>query len=439
MTERRATEPFEAQFAGRVRAYTDVATARRIDALAVARTAMSSRRAGRWSEGRLGAGPLGRRRVDIRWALAFVAIILVGVVGVAVLGRPAISPAPSPTASAGGLVPDVLRHSWQRPLPVAPGPDLGGPGFLSLASGQLEYGRRDRVGPPSRSAIAAKGIETLVVTATIETLGCTIGEVGAYRWLVEGKGTVLTLTAIGPDACAAREESLTGPWVRSDLPARVDEALPPGTYLTSSFDPFGDPAAPMRLSYTIPEGWNVIEDRAVTFVWHHPPDASRGQSASDSFVLLVTQARMAANFSAGAACGPAGDEPGIGGGRDDLVAAIMARPGVVSTPPAAVTIGGHEGRLLDLHLAASWTGGCLAPEGPVMGVPLLHEAGFAAGPMIGLGRDHPVRIILLALTDERTMAVAIFDVGTSQPSIFEAHLAEVMPIVESFAFRPPPP
>lgn len=433
MTERQAMETFETRFAGRVRAYTDVASTRPIDALAVSRTAMTSRRASGWSARGLGTGPLGRRSVDVRWAVAGLAIVLIGVVGVGVLGRPAITSAPSPTASVGGPIPDVLRHAWQRPRPVAPGPDLwGGPGVLSLTSGQLES-RPDPGAAASTSTVSVTGLDRLAVTATVETIGCAVGDGGAYRYVVEGKGTVLTLTPAGTDACAAREKALTGPWVRSDLPPPVDVSatLTPGTYLTSSFDPLGDPAAPMRVSYTIPEGWNVIEDRAVTFVWHQP--------ASDTFVLLLNQPRMAADFAAGAPCGPLGEAPGVGGGLDDLVGAIMARPGVVSTPPAAVTIGGHEGRLLDLHLAASWTGGCLAPEGPVMGVPLLHEAGFAAGPTIGLGPDHPLRLILVALTDQRTMAIAIYDVGASEPSVFEAHLAEVMRVVESFEFQPPTP
>jgi hypothetical protein len=50
-----------------------------------------------------------------------------------------------------------------------------------------------------------------------------------------------------------------------------------------------------------------------------------------------------------------------------------------------------------------------------------------------------VRLILLDLTDGRTMAVAIFDIGISQPSLFEAHVTEVMPIVESLEFQPATP
>jgi hypothetical protein len=431
MTDRRSMEQFEAGFADRVQAYTDAATARRIDVLGVARMAMSSQPATGWSVGRLGAGLLGRS-ARLGWATAIVAVVLIGVVAMTIQQRP--------PNTAGGPIPDVLRHSWQRPLPVAPGPDLWGSGFLSLVSPQLEFGREPGAGA-SKSAITASGPDSLAVIATGETIGCAVGDVGAYRWSVEGKGTVLTLTAIGADACAARQPALTGPWVRSDLPppADMEAPLPPGTYQTTSFDPSGDPAVPMRLSYTVPEGWKVKEDGRATFVLHHLPGTTQGQPSADTFVALLAQPRMAADVKAGAACGPVDDAPGVGSSVDELVAAIMARPGVVSTPPAAVTIGGRQGQLLDLQLAASWTGGCSSPEGLKVGVAILHGAGVGSGPVVGLGPDHPVRLILLDLTDGRTMAVAIFDIGTSQPSLFEAHVTEVMPIVESLEFQPATP
>jgi hypothetical protein len=432
MTERRAMEPFERQFADRVGAYTDVATDRRIDALGVARTAMSSQRATGRSVGRLGAGLLGRRSTGLGWATAFVAVVLIGVVAITVQRRP--------SDTAGGPIPDVLRHSWQRPLPVAPGPDLWGSGFLSLASGQLEFGREPGAAA-SRSAITATGLDTLAVTATVETIGCAIGDVGAYRWSVEGKGTFMTLTAIDTDACAAREKAIAGPWVRSDLPppAGPEATLPPGTHETSSFDPFGDPGRPSRLSYTVPEGWKVKGDEPASFVLHHLPDAAPGRRSTDTFLALFVQPRIAAELEDGATCGPSGDAPGVGGGLDDLVAAITARAGVISTPPEAVTIGGHKGQMLDLQLAPSWTRGCRAPDGLVVGVPILHQAGSAPGPVVALAPDQPMRLILLDLADGRTMAVAIFDLGPSTPSQLEADLAEVMPIIESFEFHSPPP
>ena len=85
---------------------------------------------------------------------------------------------------------------------------------------------------------------------------------------------------------------------------------------------------------------------------------------------------MAADFAAGADCNSVVDAPGVGRGRDELVAAIRARPSVVSTPPTEVTVGGFSGLMLDLRLAPSWTGRLhVAAEARVIGASILHGAG----------------------------------------------------------------
>jgi len=451
MTEPGTMEPFETRFADRVRAYTVVATARRIDALGVSRAAMSSQRTSGWSVGPLGADLLGRRVPGSRW-VALVAVVLIGVVATAVLVRPsdlvvgpqptsATSMTPIPSASAGGQIPDFLRHSRQRPLPITPDQAQWTTGFLRLAGGLADFGPEPGTAA-SRSAVAAVGIDTLVFTATVETQGCAIGTIGAYRWSVAGQGTVMTLTAVDADACAARQEALAGQWVRSDLPNRPADggpALSPGTYQTSAFDPFGDPGLSGQLSYRVPQGWNVIEDQPASFVLHHVPDPSPGQVTTNTLIGLLAQPRMAAVFETGASCGPFSEAPGVGRGVDDIVTAIIARPGLVSTPPADVTIGGYEGQMLDLQLEPSWTGGCEAPEGTIVGVPLLVGAGLETGPAVGIGVDHPLRLILLDLADRRTMSITIFNPETSRISPFEDQVAAAMPIIDSFRFRAPAP
>jgi hypothetical protein len=450
MIERRTMEPIERQFADRVRAYTDRATDRRIDTLEVARTAMSSRRGTGWSQLRPG-GLLSRRIADVRWAAVVGIFVLIGVASIAILGRPfdsgiasqptpTISSTPTPEATAGGPILDVLRHSWQRPIAVEPGLDQWGSGFLVLGSGLMDFGPEPGAAA-SRSAITAAGFDMLLVTATDETQGCAIGDLGTYRWSLKGNGTVLTLTAISPDACAARETALAGDWVRSDFPPRVNGeiTLPPGTHLTSSFAPFGDPSRSSRLSYTVPEGWKVEVDESSVFVLHHLSNAGPGKPSTDSLVALFIQPRMVAELENGATCGSSDDAPGVGGSIDDLVTAITARAGVISTSPATVTIGGHEGQMLDLQLAPSWTKGCRAPEGLIVGVPILHQAGSATGPAVGLSLNHPVRLILLDLADGRTIALSIFGLEPSQQSEFEERMAQVMPIIESFKFQPPTP
>ncbi len=351
------------------------------------------------------------------------------------------SPASTPrsAAVAGRPISDLIRHSWQRPLPVTPGMDRWGSGFLSLASGLLDYG--EEPGPTaSRSAVTVADIDALEVTATVETRECAIGDVGTYRWSVEGKDTVMILAAMSPDACAARERALAGTWVRSDLPAAVDgePALTPGTHLTSAFDPFGVPGTPGQLSFTVPEGWNAVEDRPADVVLlNHLPGAAPGQSPTDSLVVLFAQPRFTA-VENGAPCGASNDAPRVGPDVDDIASAIMARDGVVSMPPTAMTIGGYDGQILDLRLSPSWTGGCRTPDGQIAAVPFLLGVEPQIGPTVGIMPDHPLRLILLDLTGGRTMAVAIVDIGPGKLLPFEEEVAAAMPIIESFQFPTAP-
>jgi hypothetical protein len=187
----------------------------------------------------------------------------------------------------------------------------------------------------------------------------------------------------------------------------------------------------------VPDGWSIPEDAPTTLTLIHVPDAP--QPPDVLMVALLAQPRVAASSEAGAACGPVGEAPGVGASVDDLVTAIVGHPGVSSTPPAAVTIGGYQGRVLDLQLAPSWTGGCMGPGGPAVGLAIVVEAGSATGPVVGLAPDQPVRLILLDLTGGRTMAVVIHTFGPSQPGQFRALVAEAMPIVESIEFRAPVP
>jgi hypothetical protein len=449
MSEPRDMDPFEEQFASLVRRYTGVA-ARPIDSLAVARTALSSRGTQRWPW-RLATG---RRFAARPWAAAVAAALVVGVVALTLqrsspdplVGQPS-SPASSlagPSASTSVTIPDELRHAWERPYRVAPGPDQWQAGYLSFADGSLDF-RPELAAAASRSAITVESFQRLVATARAETSECAVGDVGTYSWVVEGAGTVLMLTAIERDACYAREKALAGSWVRADLPG--DQAagppeteLTPGTHETTHFDPFGDAEGSGRLSYTVPAGWALKHDDTDVVVLHRVGQSTQDGRPTDVLVLLFAQPRVARDFVDGEPCSSFSEAPGIGRSVDDVVAAITARPGVTSEPAVPVTIGGYDGLLLDLNLAPSWTGGCQAPEGFIVGVPLL-ITGSATGPGVGLPPDMKVRLILLDLGDGRTVAIAIDYPGSTDDVAFDAAIAAATPIIESFDFHasePPP-
>jgi hypothetical protein len=147
---------------------------------------------------------------------------------------------------------------------------------------------------------------------------------------------------------------------------------------------------------------------------------------------------MAAEFKAGAACDTVLDAPGVGRGRDELLAAIRARPSLVSTPPAEVTVGSRTGLMLDVRLTPSWTGGCVSPAGPIVGAPILHGAG-TPGPVVGVNPDVPVRLVFVDLAAGHTLAVVIFGTTPSPSASFETQASVAMPIVSSFDLRPSTP
>jgi hypothetical protein len=447
MTEPRAREPFETRLAQLVAAYTDVAAGRPVDPLGLSRAAMSAAPVARRSGVGLGGG-LGRRLGD-HWAAGAVAAVLVVVVAVAIQGRspnggivqpstPSASSSPSPVASAGEAILDALRHAWQRPSPVAPGPDVHGSGFMTLTGDVLEFGR-DRAAGTSKTEIVA-GPDSLVLTATAETQGCEPGDLGTYRWTLEGKDTVLTLTPVMSDACSAREALLAGPWVRADLPNHGGgTALAPGTYTMSTFDPFGDGGRSGRLSYTVPAGWEAIGEDPAAFLLHRLSDPAQGLPSRELIIGVLAQPVMAADLPNGTDCPSPADSanaPGVGKGRDELVAAIRARPSVVSTEATPVTVAGYSGLSLDLRLAPSWTGWCAQPGGGrLTATAILRQPDAHA--LVGLSSEAPfLRLILLDLGDGKTLAIVIAGIAPSGSASFKEQAAAAMPIVDSFALGP---
>ena len=442
MTERSRSDRFETLFTDRVRTYTDPAAARNIDALAVSRAAMAAQRA----RSRLAiVREVGRGRSDtyMRWA-AVVAIVIIGVATMAVatlLPRADVAkrPTPGPTSTPGSAsLPAALLHEWQRPYAVTPDQAQWPSGSLIIAVGRVEFSVLD--GPVSSATIVVAGVDSFVATGTVESPGCVADGAGTYRWLLEGKDTVLTLTPIGADACAARENALVGQWVRTDFPPRSDP-MKPGAHKTSVFDPLGERSRVGALVYTVPEGWTTIDDSVGTFVILHQPDGPPLQTPPDLMIALLAQPRLAADFTEGQACGPVNAEPGTGRSVDDLVAAIMSRAGVVATRPVAVSIGGYPGQLLDVHIAEDWKGGCLADGDRVISKPILvgPSSSPEGGALTGVGPDHPLRVLLLDTSAGRSLAIVVFDIEPSTAAEFEELVAQAMPIIESFEFQPATP
>jgi hypothetical protein len=383
--------------------------------------------------------------VDRPTASAAVAtVVIVGTVTLAfatLLPRADVAqpPTPRPSSTLGaGPLPAALLHAWARPVPT--GAENWSSGDLDISDGQMTFSALD--GPVSSGSIQVTGADSFAVTNTVEMSSCAAADSGTYRWLLEGKDTVLTLTPIDADACTTRQDALAGRWVRADFPPGLGSTMPPGIHESTVFDPFGERSRSGALSYTVPQGWASMDDSVATFVIGRVVDgASGGQHPPTMMIAVLAQPRMA-NDVAGQACGPLGPQPGVGTSVDALAAEIRDRPGVVSTKPEEVSIGGYRGRLLDLEIAPGWKGGCVAPsEGVITSVPILVTASSspAGGAVTAIGPDHPVRILLLDLGDSRSLAIVVFELEPSSRSQWQELVAEAMPVIESFEFRPAAP
>ena len=442
MTEHGDMERFETRFADQVRAYTDPATERRIDALGVSRAAMSSqygagrlsqphRRPFGWAVRPRGDRPdrRGRRRrpgstVGVRhWPAA--------VAESHVRARPA---ARSPRSF-------VIRGN--DPYAVTPGLDEWGSGFLEPDAADSWTSGSNWVPPGSRSAITCRRrrirsrprLPTRLRDARSETSAL-------YRWSLDGEGD--HHDADGDRAGWMRSpgrgaRGAMGP-IGPSAP-RVAGPLPPGTYLSSAFDPFGESGLSDQLSYTVSEGWKVKDDQpdrhscCIGF-----PKRPSSQPPTDLFIALLAQPRMATDFAEGAICAEfeirrcarcrargrrhRGSDPG------------STRHGVDAT-------GGRDHRRLSMAGCSICISGrpgpevAKTPQDRFVGMPILVRARWLHARTSRLG--HPIRLILLDLSDGRTMSVAVSSVDPSEPSAFAKQLAEAMPVVESFEFHPPMP
>lgn len=589
MTEQRSMDPFERRLADRARAYTDRAAARAVDPLEIARVAMTSTPTGTrgwigsWAdalERRLGGVSVFSRPTS-RWGAGIAAVVLVAAIGFVVLGRPfdsgigpqptsTTSPSATPLAPTDAPLPAALQRRWVSAQRDSGSDEPGGPSILDLHAGMVEpttdhnatlmfeTGSAAPVTTLLVAGVAAGESDTMVVTTPRESGGCRPGDVGRYRWSLDEERSVLTLTAVGEDACAVRGAILPGAWVPAEVgelgPGRsrpiskaIPEALqyiwlpgnaPPafthhagldlanavtiwdvggdlsggtalgavasggpdtlditstfdgicssgdvgsyrwslsrddtiltltliaddcaaraavlpgvrlrsecdeygcpgltaGTHETAFFDPFGRPGAYGQLSFTVPDGYEVNHE------WYEQFNLLPSDRSSPAIVLYA-QPRMSSDFEVIDGACVSHDAPGVGRSVAEIVAAIRARPNLITSPPKAITIGGYDGQMLDVALDPSWTNACPeAPGAPVAAV--LRYAGAERGveASIGPAAGGPFRLILLDLTGGRTMAIVIFavDEAAAIPPLDDL-AAQAMPIIESIDLHPPTP
>jgi len=176
-----------------------------------------------------------------------------------------------------------------------------------------------------------------------------------------------------------------------------------GTYTTVTFEP--------PITYTVPDGWTNGEDLPGNFLLQLVDDPRYLGIYRD--VAAPLECEEAPDTSA---------EPTVEG----LTSWLTEHPGLVTTEPEAVTVGGLDGVFIDISLDLAWSMTCPFSDDPV--VPFI----------IGGGLSSLHHVILpgfeerLYLLDFEGGNIAI-EVGPEGDSL-EEYLAEVMPIIDSLRF-----
>lgn len=194
--------------------------------------------------------------------------------------------------------------------------------------------------------------------------------------------------------------------------ASLPPALPAGTYTSQAFQP--------PVTFTLPAGWWI------------PSDAARylGLQPVESDLIGIHLFRDPLAASQDPAC-PTTAEPDVGTLSSELGVWIRGLPGLVTSNPRLVTVGGLRGVEIDLAIAAGWTASCPFADG-LPTVPLfVGQDGTFRWVVAGTER---LRLSLLDVPGGGTVAV---DIDAFDGSLMDTLLVAAAPIVRSFAFAAP--
>ncbi len=278
-----------------------------------------------------------------------------------------------------------------------------------------------------QSAASATGDGQIQLVTIADSNGCTKEDVGVYSWSLTPSGRILTLTA-GQDACSARAGAVAGDWWLMGCTIANDNCLgllDAATYKSQFITPRIDADATWRptvgaLTYTVPDGWANSSDWPDAFelvpAQELPPVAESDRSRNIGVFRqpsAMTQDR------------PCSDqvEPGVGRTVDDLVAWLQTVPGLNTTGPTPISIGGHDGQMLDIERDPAWTATCEGSSERLV---------TFLNPGIAVGESQRVRLILLDIGDGDVVAIGVW---TRDQATLDAWIPEAMPVIESFRFE----
>jgi len=290
----------------------------------------------------------------------------------------------------------------------------------------------------SRLSIDQNGNIAVTLDTTQEFLAddrwqCTIGDSGTYSFRLSGDGQTLTLAAV-QDACRVRASILSGDWSRWPCPnpdSLCGSELTPGAH-EATFE--GDPATPFNpaisgFAYSVPVGWSSVGG---TFL-------SRRNDPTATFIYVSLDVAAASQRPDCANQVQAG----VGSTAAALTSWLAALPGLSSTPPAPITIGGYEGLMVDVSVAPDWVTPChnsgnWSSDGtPSARFLLTLTQGSGPSSSAGGGRalvgDGHARYIVLDVGNGHNVLI---EVAARDTATWNDLVAAAMPVIETFQFSP---
>lgn len=241
-----------------------------------------------------------------------------------------------------------------------------------------------------------------------------------YFKLLAAVAAVVIVAVLGYNLLPGSSTGGSGPRVTpspSPTPTSSPMALPSppavlaaGRYAYSASDP--------PFTFTVPVGWTLNEEDTVR----------RTDGPIDDIVNVLHGMRIAAKD---AACTEA-PAPGIDHTAAALVADMAANPALAASAPRSISIGGLNGQMIDVAIAAGWTRPCPFTDGKP-GVTLITDVDLATGPFWGLTDHNKIRIIALDTGGGENVVITV---DSADGKTFDSTVAAAMPVIESFVFKP---